>query len=87
MTRLRVSSRTVRAAMVFTTVLLLAVLVALWLLGDVRWLTKLVLTLVSFASLALVVWNPAAVIVAHCPLIAVIGTATFGIDWLNQRIR
>jgi hypothetical protein len=71
----------------FTTLFHLAVLVCLWLIGDVRLLSKLILTLVSLAIWALILWSPAALMVAQCALIAIIGTATFGVEWLNRRIR
>lgn len=73
--------------MLFTTFFHLAVLVCLWRFGDVALSTKVILTLVSIAIWALILWTPAAVMVAQCALIAVIGAATFGVDWLNQRIR
>lgn len=73
--------------MIFTTFVHLAVVVSLWRVGEVGWVTKLVLTLLSFAIWALILWTPAAVIVAQVALIVVIGGTTFGGEWLNQRIR
>jgi hypothetical protein len=63
------------------------VLVCFWLVGDVRFVTKFILTLLSFAIWALLLWTPAVVVVAQCVLIAVMGAATFGVDWLSRRIR
>ncbi|MBM4001554.1 MAG: hypothetical protein FJ297_18810 [Planctomycetes bacterium] len=72
--------------MLFTTIFQLIMLVCLWRIGDVAFAAKVFLTLASIAVWALILWNPAALIVAQCVLIAVIGAATFGVEWLNQRI-
>jgi hypothetical protein len=71
----------------FTTIFNVVILVFCWLSGEVRWRTKIVLTLLSVAVWGLVLWSPAAVIVGQCVLIAIIGVATFGIDFLNRRVR
>ena len=73
--------------MLFTTIFNLVILVCCWLWGDVRWWTKLLFTLLTLGVWALIFWSPAAVIVAQCVLIVVIGVMTFGIDFLTRRVR
>lgn len=73
--------------MLFTTIFLFVLLVCLWLIGDARPVTKLILSFASLASVALITWTPAAVIITQCVLIVLTGGATFGFEWLNQNIR
>jgi hypothetical protein len=65
----------------------LAVLIGCWWVGDVQLSTKIVFTLLYLASFGLVfVPNYAYLfIVAQCVLIAVIGGASFGLDWLTRK--
>jgi cell division protein FtsX len=64
----------------------LAVLIACWWVGDLNVLTKIVFTLLYLASFGLLfIPNYSFLfIVAQCALVAVIGTATFGLDWLRK---
>jgi hypothetical protein len=71
----------------FTSIFLVVVLIFCWLSSEVGLVAKLVLTLVFFAHWLLMLWTPAAVIVAQCILIVVIGVMTFGSDFLTRRVR
>ena len=70
----------------FTAILNAVLLAACWWVGDLRVLTKVVFTLLFLASFALLFSAaPYLCTVAHCVLAAVIGTATFGPEWLGRR--
>jgi hypothetical protein len=64
----------------------LVVLVFCWAYGDVQPLTKVIFTLLYVASVGLlfIPEHGYLFIVAHCALIAVVGGATFGLDWLTK---
>ncbi len=71
--------------MCFTALLNLVLLGACWWVGDLRILTKAIFTLLFLASFGLLFTPfPMGCIIAHCVLAAVIGTATFGPDWLSR---
>jgi hypothetical protein len=65
------------------------VVIACWWVGDLRWTTKIAYTVLYLASFGLLFLPKygALFIVAQCVLIAVIGAATFGLDWLMRDVR
>jgi len=67
----------------------LVALVFCWWLGELRIMTKSVFTLLVVASFCLLALGEHRYLfnVAQCVLVAVIGVATFGVGWLNQRLR
>jgi hypothetical protein len=75
--------------MLFIGVFGLVVLVACWWMGDLRWTTKSIFTLIYLASFGLLFTSNYALlfIVVQCGFIAVVGAATFGLDWLMRDVR
>jgi hypothetical protein len=75
--------------MLFIAVFGLAVLIACWWTGDLRWTTKVVFTLLFLASFGLLFIRGyvALFVVVQCAFIAVAGAATFGLDWLTRNVR
>jgi hypothetical protein len=71
----------------FVIVLGLVLVVCLWIVGDVDFRFKVILTTLYFGSFGLlfVTAYPFAFMVSQCLLVAVIGAATFGIDFLGRR--
>jgi hypothetical protein len=71
----------------FILVLGLVLVICLWWVGDVEFRTKLALTALYVASfgLAFVHSHPYAFMIGQCMLVAVIGVATFGIEFLGRR--
>lgn len=67
----------------FTVVLL----VCCWWIGDLAVVTKLVLTAMYGGAWTLFFWKPIAWIPAQCVMIAAVGGATFGMDFLRRRLR
>jgi hypothetical protein len=66
----------------------LVVLIACWFVGDLEFSTKIIFTLLYLASLGLLFIPDYGFlfIVAQCILIAIIGWATFGPDWLRRNM-
>ena len=75
--------------MLFVAVFGLAVLIACWWVGDLRWTTKTAFTLLYLASFGLLFTPNYAVVFVpvQCALIAVVGAATFGLEWLRRKVR
>jgi hypothetical protein len=73
----------------FIAVFGIVVLAFYWYAGDQQFLTKLVFTLLYFASFALLLWpeHQFLFIVAQCILVGVVGASTFGIEWLKRNVR
>jgi hypothetical protein len=73
----------------FIAVFSIAVLFCCWVWGDLRLRTKLLFTLLFLASFALLFVPEHAYlfILAQCVLVAVIGAATFGLEWLTRDVR
>jgi hypothetical protein len=73
----------------FVAIFGLAVIIACWWVGDLRWTTKAVFTVLYLASFGLLFTGSYAVlfVIAQCALIAVVGAATFGLAWLSRNVR
>ena len=71
----------------FVLVFALVVVILCWWMGDLGFRTKVILTLLYGASFGLLLVKDAPYLfwVAQCALVAVIGGATFGVDWLRGR--
>ena len=71
----------------FVAVLTLVTLVFCWCFGDVEFRTKCIFTLLYLASFGLLFVReaPYLFIVSQCVLAAVIGVATFGMEFLGRR--
>jgi hypothetical protein len=67
----------------------IVVLAFCWYAGDQQLSTKLIFTLLYFASLALLLWpqHEYLFIVAQCIFVGVVGASTFGLDWLKRNVR
>jgi cell division protein FtsX len=67
----------------------MAVLIGCWFVGDVQLSSKIMFTLLYLASFGLLfVPNYGYLfVVAQCLLIAVIGGASFGLDWLRRPVK
>ena len=70
----------------FLIMLTLVLVICLWVVGDVEFRTKLILTLLYLASFALLFSKEKAYLfyVSQCVLAAVMGVAAFGIDFLRR---
>jgi hypothetical protein len=70
----------------FILILGLVLLIACWWVGDVEFATKIFFTLLYLASFGLLFIPGYGFLftVAQCLLIAVLGWATFGPDWLRR---
>jgi hypothetical protein len=70
---------------VFVVILTGVLMVACWLVADIEFRSKLILTLLYGATWALYAWHPVAVIVAQCLMSMILGLATFGVEFLTRR--
>ena len=77
--------------MLFTTLLLFALLVGCWIWGDQKLVTKLIFTVLALAPFGLcfipsekIAW-PALVMSAQAILAIIIGGSMFGMEWLKRR--
>jgi hypothetical protein len=73
----------------FVSVLTFILVVCCWWIGDLAFRTKLLLTVMYLGSFALL-WTKDysyLFMVSQCALAAILGLATFGIDFLNRRVR
>lgn len=71
----------------FVYVLAFLVLVAAWLMGDMQIITKVVFTLLYFASWIITIWSPEAVVAVQAVLTIILGIMTFGADAFGGRRR
>jgi hypothetical protein len=73
----------------FIVVFSLVVVIFCWAYGELDFRTKVIFTLLYLASFALLLVKdaPYLFIVGQCIIVAVVGTATFGTDFLNRRMR
>lgn len=71
----------------FVLVLGLVLVVCLWIVGDVDFRLKAILTALYVGSFGLIFVTayPFAFMVGQCILVAVIGVATFGVEFLGRR--
>jgi hypothetical protein len=76
-----------QSVFLFLTILTLILVTCLWVVGDVQFRTKVILTLLYLASFALLFAKGQTYFffVGQCVLAAVIGVASFGIDFLMRR--
>jgi hypothetical protein len=73
----------------FVAVFGLVIIIACWRAGDLHWATKAIFTLLYLISFGLLFIRGyvALFVIAQCILIAVVGAATFGFDWLTRDVR
>lgn len=71
----------------FVLVLGLVLIVCLWIVGDVEFRLKVILTALYLGSFGLLFATayPFAFMVSQCILVAVIAVATFGVEFLGRR--
>jgi len=77
--------------MIFTTLLLLGLLVGCWIWGDQRLVTKIIFTVLAVAPFGLcfiasekIAW-PSLIMSAQAILAIIIGGSTFGMEWLIRK--
>jgi len=64
-------------------------LICCWWMADLRWTTKSIFTLLYCGSLGLLFFPDYRILFwpAQAAFIAVVGAATFGLDWLTRDVR
>jgi len=71
--------------LLLTTALNVVILLFCWKDGGISIITKLVMTLLTGACWIFLIWDSIWVVLAQCFVIAVVGVATFGAEFLSQR--
>jgi len=72
---------------IFVYILALVLLVCCWLIGDVEFRTKLIMTLLYLGTWGLIFVSGALVVSAQALLCIILGFMTFGADFLGGRRR
>jgi hypothetical protein len=73
----------------FIAIFSLVVVIFCWAYGDLQIGTKAIFTLFYLATFGLLAIKdaPYLFIISQCVIVAVVGSATFGTDFLNRRMR